>query len=181
MRRNSNPTQVHPMRPDQFEACAELIDIGSGLFLYSDAEGSFALGDACDVEPDRWFGPAAWGGAHGPASCRCLLEVESVHRGEWRRSGLGEWVWASDDGMQSKEPLFWPARIRVVPGERSALFAHLNRAVVVNIEVLIHLLQTSSARRPVQPLRMVSARERMISLSRALPDGDESGVQAVAH
>lgn len=181
MKRDTKQRPVIPTGSNPFEGCADLIDIGAGLFLYSDAEGSFALGDSCDVEPDRWFGPAAWRGERGPAACRCLLEVEAVHRGRWDQTGADQWRWTSEDGVEHGEPVCWPARIRVMEGAGSALFDHLNGAIVGSAEVLIELLRAFSAKRAPRALRTASAAERLAALSRAWPTGGDPSRHAMTH
>lgn len=90
------------------------IDLGAGYFAYEGHGGHVrtVVLDSLAREPDHFFGPAAWGGEHGPHAGKRVCEAVPTRVGHYDQVSEHEWKWCMPDGTElDVEPPSWPRRV----------------------------------------------------------------------
>ena len=95
------------------EATEPFIDLGVGYFCFEWLDCT-VICDNLAPEPDMYFGPAAWGGGHGPHSGKRVCEGKPTRLGAYGQVAADECKWCMPDGTElDVEPPSWPRRLDV--------------------------------------------------------------------
>lgn len=117
------------------------IDLGAGYFAYEGHgghEGTVVL-DSLAREPDHFFGPAAWGGEHGPHAGKRVCEAVPTRVGHYDQVSEHEWKWCMPDGTElDVEPPSWPRRVSVDDSAEAKPFLRLD-GIEFQDEAALHL------------------------------------------
>lgn len=126
---------------DGCETTERFVDLGVGYFLFEGWSGSVIL-DSLARESDVTFGPAAWGGGHGPHGGKRLCEAKPTRLGCYDQISSDVWKWCMPDGTElDVEPSSWPRRVEVTAAVEAKALQHLHGAEFSDEVSLVRALQ----------------------------------------